>query len=113
MDTINVVSKLLYNTPTTDMSESLNFIDKGPKLIRICIIEYVRNSEHSVMTRKMLSTHIILVILMCQQVAAPPSCSSLRVLEEDPGDGFGWEGQYDLIPTNFTSPVYQNAEKDK
>ena len=96
MDSINVVSKLLYAIITTEMSESLNFIDKGPKLIRICMA-YVQNSEHSVMDRNMLSTHIILVILMCQQVAAPLTCSSLRVLVEDPGDGFGWEGQYDLI----------------
>ena len=85
-------------------------IDTGPKLIRVCIA-YVQNSEHSVMNRKMLSTHIILVILMCQQVAAPPACSSLRVLEEDPEDSCECEGQYDL-QTNFTSPVYHNAEKD-
>ena len=50
---------------------------------------------------------------MCQQVAAPASCSHLRVIEEEPEDGCGCEGQYDLIQTNFTSPVYHNAEKDK
>ena len=75
----------------------------------------MQNSDHSIMNSmtKMIAFHLVILIYICKQVAAPPSCSRLRVIEEEPEDGCGCEGQYDLIPTNFTSPVYHNAEKDK
>ena len=73
----------------------------------------MQNSDHSIMNSmtKMIEFHLVTLMYICKQVAAPPSCSRLRVIEEDPKDGC--ERHYHLIPTNFTSPVYHNAEKDK